>query len=216
MADRIKVMIVEDHAMVAEGLDAVLSGEPGLEVVGVATTGDEARTMASARKPDVVLMDHRLPDADGVEVAGELLDALRLKVVVLTADPRRQVLVRAVEVGCSGFLDKARGIGDVVRAVRAAHTGEAVLTPAVVARFVRSRSDGAPPTVPLSPRELELLRALASGRTTGELAGQFVLSIHTVRNHVRNILTKLSARSKLEAVAIAAREGYLTMSDFEP
>ena len=207
----IRVLVVDDHEVLASSLARVLDEEPDLVSVGVAGTLERARAMIATTAPDVVLLDHRLPDGDGVAAISELR-ALRpsIKVVVLTASAADHVLVAAIEAGASGFVSKTRSLGEVTSAVRAAATGEAVISPELLARLLpRLSPSGRPRHQELTEREREVLGLVADGLSNAAIAERLVVSVHTVRNHVANLSAKLGAHSKLEALSIAVREGLL-------
>ena len=163
-------------------------------------------------RPDVLLLDHRLPDGDGVSAIPRLRE-LRpsMTVVVLTASTAEHVMVAAIEAGVAGFVSKTRGLGELTAAVRAAAAGEAVVSPEMLSRLLprlqRGRTGVA--QVSLTEREREVLALVAEGLTNAAIAERLTVSVHTVRNHVANLSAKLGARSKLEALAIAVREGLL-------
>lgn len=208
---KIRVVIVDDHEMLVQGLRAALGMEPDIEVVASAGSVDDAFAAARLHAPDVILMDYELPDGDGA-VATERIKAEvpSVQVVMVTSFDDEAVLVRAIEAGCSGFITKHKAIGEVSSAVRAAHSGEALISPSMLARLLprlRRRERGV--GVDLTPREMEILRYLAEGMSNAAIADRLVLSLHTVRNHVQNVIGKLGAHSKLEAVATAVREGIL-------
>ena len=208
----IRVLVVDDHDVFASSLAQVLEMEPDILSVGMASSVGEARTMIPSTLPDVVLMDHRLPDGDGVAAITEL-QLLRhsTRFVVLTASTADHVLVTAIEAGASGFLSKSRSLDEVRSAVRAAHSGEAVISPELLARLLpRLNRRRGPGRVELTERELEVLALVAEGLTNSEIAERIVVSVHTVRNHVANLSTKLGAHSKLEALSIAIRRGLLS------
>ncbi|MFA5890242.1 MAG: response regulator transcription factor [Actinomycetota bacterium] len=206
---RIKVLIVDDHKVFAEGLMKALEDQPGIEVVGMAHSVEAALAGARRGKPDVVLMDFDLPDGNGAEATTQIKQDLpATKVVMLTSFTDEKVLVAAIEAGCSGYVTKHKATEEVLAAVRAAHAGEALISPSMLARVLprlhRSyRGLGSD----LTPREREILTLLADGLATGAIAEALVISPHTVRNHTQSILIKLQAHSKLEAVATAVREG---------
>ena len=215
VARPIRVGIVDDHAMVAESLRVLLGGQPDLEVVGIAGTVAGAIALVERFRPHVVLVDYRLPDGDGAAATVEILKRVpETKVVMLSATAGDELLVRAIEAGCSGFLPKERSAIEVVSAVRAAFRGESLIPTEVLAGLL-DRIRRVPGDKPgsLTPRELEILRLLAKGVSTEGISSSLFLSEHTVRNHVRNILGKLGAHSKLEAVAMAARDGIVTIGD---
>jgi DNA-binding NarL/FixJ family response regulator len=208
-----RVLFADDHQMVAAGLAAAVGDEDGIEVVGIAGTLSAALDMARALTPDVVVLDYRLPDGDGAQGTRQLR-ALPSppQVVVLTAAADDRMLREALSAGCCGFLTKGGDLDDLTGAIRAAAAGEAVFSPDVVARLARlSRGDPRPEEA-LSPRELGVLRAMARGATSTEIARELSLSEHTVRNHIRNVLAKLGAHTKLEAVVAAARAGLVDLN----
>ena len=206
-----RVLIVDDHEVLAASLSQVLDHEPDLTVVGAAGTLEKARAQLATERPDVVLLDHRLPDGDGVEAIPDLL-ALRpeASIVVLTATTADHVLVAAIEGGASGFVSKTRGLDEVTSAVRAAAAGESVISPEMLARLLpRLHRRAAEPHDKLTEREREVLQLLAEGLSNAAIAERLFVSVHTVRNHVANLSNKLGAHSKLEALSIAVREGLL-------
>ncbi|RYP86417.1 response regulator transcription factor [Nocardioides guangzhouensis] len=213
-AETVRVAIVDDHAVLASSLGMVLDAEPDLEAVGTAASLEKARALLATSSPDVVLLDHRLPDGDGVAAIGDLRRvAPEARFVVLTASTADHVLVAAIEAGASGFVSKTRDLGDVTQAVRAAAAGESVISPEMLARLLpRLRATEPQPHDSLTEREREVLTLLAEGLSNAAIADRLVVSVHTVRNHVANLSAKLGAHSKLEALAIAVREGLLPPS----
>lgn len=207
--DVIGVLLVDDHRMFAESLARLLSTEADIEVLAVATDGATALNLADALDPRVILVDHQMPGQDGVTVAGELKRRNPERMVVmLTGSTDDRLLLAAIEAGCSGFLTKDRAASEVAETVRVAAAGEALITPAMLARLLprigrTERSLGSD----LTEREVEVLRLLAAGYANRAVAGELYLSVNTVRNYVQSILVKLGAHSKLEAVATAVREG---------
>lgn len=209
----IAVAVVDDHQMVAEGLASLLASEVDLDVVGTAANVAATMALVEARRPDVLLLDYRLPDGDGVIAASEVLRRWPdTKVVMISALRDEDLLRRALAIGCSGFVPKDRGRTEIVAAVRAARRGETFVPKAMIsALFGRLRPNEGGARNELTKREREVLGLLAKGRSTAVMSKELHLSEHTVRNHVRNILAKLGAHSKLEAVALAAREGLVTL-----
>lgn len=205
----IRVLIVDDHAMFASSLAAVLGQEPDICVVGTACDLDSARTRLLEGPVDVLLLDQHLPDGSGVTAIPELKRlSPSTKIVVLTASADDASLVAAAEAGCAGFLEKSRSIEDLVVAVRAA--AEAPLSPELLTRLMdrmHHAQHGA--GYDLTARELDVLALVAEGLSNGDIGQRLVVSVNTVRNHVANILAKLGAHSKLEALAIAVREDLL-------
>lgn len=205
----IRVLVVDDHVMFASSLAQALRAEPDLLVVGQAATLVEARAQMVASAPDVVLLDHRLPDGDGVGAIGALR-ALRpsAQVVVLTASASDRVLVAAMEAGAAGFIAKTQQLDDVIDGVRAAAEGESVVSSKLLARLLpRLQRQSSRAGTELTEREREILDLLSRGLSNADIAAELSLSVHTVRNHVANLSGKLGAHSKLEALAIAVRDG---------
>lgn len=215
---QIKVLLVDDHKMFIEGLIRVLGEEPDIAVVGTAGSMESARAAARQHSPDVVLMDYELPDGDGSQAARFIKEEQpQTKVVMLTSFNDEAVLVSAIEAGCSGFVTKHKAVEEVAAAVRAAHEGEALISPSMLARLLpklrrSSRGLGSD----LTPRELEVLKLLAEGLSNSAIAERLVISLHTVRNHVQSIIMKMQAHSKLEAVTIAVREGIIQFPQQSP
>ncbi len=206
-----RVLIVDDHEVLAASLALVLDGQPDITTVGVAGTLARAKALIVSATPDVVLLDHRLPDGDGVAAIGELR-SLRptVEIVVLTASAADHVLVAAIDAGAAGFVSKTRGLAEVTAAVRAAAAGEAVISPELLARLLpRLKRGQQPARTDLTEREREVLGLLAEGLSNAAIADKLTVSVHTVRNHIANLSAKLGAHSKLEALSIAVRDGLL-------
>jgi DNA-binding NarL/FixJ family response regulator len=207
----IRVLIVDDHDVLASSLAMVLEAEGDITAVGVATTLEQARALIVSAQPDVLLLDHRMPDGDGVAAIGSLR-ALRpsIGVVVLTASSADHVLLAAIEAGASGFLSKTRSLDEVTAAVRAAAAGESVISPEMLARLLPRFGRSSPHAVDeLTEREREVLALVAEGLSNAVIAERLVVSVHTVRNHIASLSGKLGAHSKLEALSIAVRRGLL-------
>src|SRR5919112_3503623 len=207
----VRVLIVEDHEVLSSSLAVVLDSEPDLQTVGRAPTLADARREIVSAAPDVVLLDHQLPDGDGVASIEELR-ALRegIAFVVLTASTSDSVLVAAVQAGASGFVSKTRGVSEVTTAVRAAAAGEAVISPEMLMRLLpRFRGAATEPSLKLTEREQEVLNLLSEGLSNAAIGERLVVSVHTVRNHVANLANKLGAHSRLEVLSIAIRKGLL-------
>lgn len=210
----VRVVICDDHRLVAEGLALLLDRQPDVEVVGLAATVAEVRRMVSSRRPDVVLMDYALPDGDGVAATALIkADHPEVKVVMLTSFVDEDVLVGAIEAGCSGYVTKAKGGDELTTAVRLAAEGEALVSADMLARLLpRLRRNHRGVGADLSARERQVLDLLADGVSKEAIADRLVLSTNTVRNHIQNLLVKLGAHSRLEAVATATREGLIHRS----
>ncbi|MFB4268815.1 response regulator [Nonomuraea sp. GTA35] len=208
---RIRLLIADDHPIVRDGLRGMFAGDPGFEVLGEAADGTQAVALAQALHPDVILMDLRMPGMDGVAAIKELarLGSAARVLVLTTYDTDRDVMP-AIEAGATGYLLKDTGRDELVRAVRTAARGEAVLSPSVATRLlgqVRTPAD------PLSARELEILRLIADGATNREAAARLFISEATVKSHVLHIYTKLGVNDRAAAVATAFRRGLLTVEN---
>jgi DNA-binding NarL/FixJ family response regulator len=208
---RIRVLFVEDHQLLADALTALLGREPDIEVAGVARTVAEAKTMSKERL-DVVLMDYHLPDGTGAEATRAIKARWPgARVVMVTALTDDETVLESIQAGADGYLTKDRAAQDVVHAVRAAHAGETLLPRTVIAEIARrvatarERGDERRLVEPLTPRELEVLRALTDGLSTPEICDRLFIAPNTLRTHVQNIMGKLRVHSKLEAVAFALR-----------
>ena len=211
LAPNIRVVVVDDHEMFAEGLATALGVDPAIDVVATAGTVEDGCAAVRLHAPDVVLMDYELPDGDGAtateRIKAEVPDA---QVVMVTSYDDESILIRAIEAGCSGFITKHKAIQEVVSAVHAARAGEALISPSMLARLLpKLRRSPRGLGADLTPREVEVLKMLAEGVSNQQIAERLVLSLHTVRNHVQNVISKLGAHSKLEAVAAAVREGII-------
>lgn len=205
-AGRIKILLVDDHAVVAEGLAELLSMEPDLEVVGIAGTAADGVAAARRLEPDVVLMDFRLPDEDGARATARVKAGRpETQVVMLTSEEDDATLTAAIEAGCSGYITKGTPGADLKAAIRRAHAGEALITPALLKRLLPKLARREGPPFDLTPREIEILQLLAEGLSNQAIADKLVLSMRTVRNHVQNVLTKMRVHSRLEAVAAGVR-----------
>ena len=207
----VRLLIVDDHGMFADSLTVALSAEHGMTVVGTAPSLAQARARIVSEAPDVVLLDHRLPDGLGVDAIPEL-KALRpdAKIVVLTAAAEDSMLVAATEAGCAGFILKTSPLDELVAAVRTAAAGEIMVSSDLLARLLgRLHHRHEEPAHDLTPREREILELIAEGLTNGTIGQRLFISVNTVRNHVQNILAKLDAHSKLEALSVAIRDGLI-------
>jgi DNA-binding NarL/FixJ family response regulator len=207
----IRVLFVEDHQLLAEALSAMLDREPDMEVVGIAGSVAESKVMARERV-DVVLMDFRLPDGTGAEATRAIKARWPVaRVVMLTALKDDETVLESIQAGADGYLTKDRAADDVVQAVRAAYAGETLLPRSVIMEIARrvaaakERGDDRRVVEPLTPRELEVLRALTDGLSTPEICERLFIAPNTLRTHVQNIMGKLRVHSKLEAVAFALR-----------
>ncbi|HEX6444307.1 MAG TPA: response regulator transcription factor [Streptosporangiales bacterium] len=208
-ADQVRLLIVDDHPVVRDGLRGMFESEPGIDVVGEAADGAEAVRLAPALRPDVILMDLRMPSMDGVAAITELARrGVGARVLVLTTYDTDSDALPAIEAGATGYLLKDAPRAELLRAVRAAASGQAVLAPSVASRLM-SRVRG-PETEPLSPREREVLGLVASGNTNREVAARLFISEATVKTHLLNLYGKLGVSDRAAAVAAAYNRGLLT------
>jgi DNA-binding NarL/FixJ family response regulator len=215
--DVIRIVVVDDQELVRTGFRLVLSGQPDMEVVGEAGDGAEALAVVEQARPDVVVMDVRMPRMDGVEATRRIRagdDAPR--VLILTTFDLDEYVYEAVKAGASGFLLKDTGARNLIDGVRVVHSGDAVVAPSTTRRLLErfstawSRPGGrtAPGAdVPLTGREVEVLREVAQGLSNAEIARRMFLSEATVRTHVSNILGKLGLRDRVQAVVYAYETG---------
>jgi DNA-binding NarL/FixJ family response regulator len=214
----IRILIADDQALVRAGLRMILEAQGDLEVVGEAEDGRAALDRCRELAPDLVLMDIRMPEVDGLEATRRLLaqaDPVP-KVVVLTTFDTDEYVYEAIRAGASGFLLKSAPPEQLVAGVRAAMAGDALLAPEITRRlldrFIRRPPPGQatpPELAELTARELEVLRLIADGRSNAEIAAALVLSEATVKTHVNHILTKLRLRDRVQAVALAYRTGLM-------
>jgi DNA-binding NarL/FixJ family response regulator len=205
----IRLLVVDDHPVVRDGLVSMFARDPEFEVLGEAGDGAEAVRLAQQFQPDVILMDLRMPGMDGVTAIAELVRlGLTTRVLVLTTYDTDSHVLPAIEAGATGYLLKDVPRAELLRAVRAAANGEAVLAPAVAAKLMsRVRSPG---TGPLSQRELEVLELVAAGSTNRQAAARLFLTEATVKTHLLNIYAKLGVGDRAAAVAEGFNRGLLT------
>jgi DNA-binding NarL/FixJ family response regulator len=210
----IRLLIADDHPVVRDGLSNMFARDPEFEVLGEAADGSEAVRLAQALQPDVILMDLRMPRMDGLTAITELARrGIPARVLVLTTYDTDSHVLPAIEAGATGYLLKDAPRDDLLRAVRAAAHGEAVLSPSVAARLMsqfRSPGPGAPAPGPLSQRELEVLELVAAGSTNREAAARLFISEATIKSHLLNIYGKLGVSDRAAAVAEAYNRGLLT------
>ncbi|TMR93877.1 response regulator [Nonomuraea basaltis] len=207
----IRLILVEDHAMVAEAIGLALGSAPGIDVVARAGTIAEALAETGRCRPDVVVLDRRLPDGDGISAIGRLTAAApKARVLVLTGEATASMAARVVQSGGAGLLVKSSRLGELESAVREVATGGVVFAPGLLPGvFDRLTGRAGHLGAQLTARERETLLLLAEGASTYEISERLGVARNTARNHVQHVLEKLGARSKLEAVAVARREGLL-------
>jgi NarL family two-component system response regulator LiaR len=217
--ERIRILLVDDHAVVREGLRAFLGLQDGFEIVGEAADGDEAVQRATELEPDVILMDLVMPKLDGVSAMRELRRrGGSAHVIVLTSFLDDDRLLPALEAGAAGYLLKNSQPTELARAVRAAQAGEAIIDPTAAARLVNVLSDseharrGSAPLDQLTDREREVLALIAQGRANKRIALELGISEKTVKNHVGHVLAKLGVADRTQAAVLAVQEGLATRS----
>ncbi len=212
MSEAITVLLVDDHAMVRQGVRTFLETQADLSVVGEAGSGEEAVALAAQHVPDVVLMDLIMPDMDGVETTRQVKQVSpRSQVVVLTSYHEDEHIFPALKAGALSYVLKDLSAEELAAAVRKAALGEAVLHPRVAARVIQElqgrRDEGLNPFTELSERELEVLKLIADGMSNAAMAAKLVLSEKTIKGHVSNILSKLHLVDRTQAAVYAWREG---------
>ncbi|MGL3149093.1 response regulator [Microbacterium sp. A82] len=223
MTDPIRVLLVDDHAMLRAGFRTILDIQPDITVVGEASTGAEAVTAASTLHPDVICMDVQMPDMDGIEATRRIISDpnVHAAIAIVTTFDRDDYLFSALDAGASGFLLKNGGPEDLVAAVRVLAAGDGMLAPEVTRRVVQryataSTGDGTVATAsapsldliePLTEREAEVLALLSEAMSNAEIATALFIGEATVKTHVSRVLQKIGARDRVQAVVLALRHG---------
>lgn len=222
MSEPIRVLLVDDQPLLRMGFRLILEGEEDMHIVGEASDGAEGVRLTERLKPDVVLMDVRMPTMDGIEATKRITDSGSCaRIIILTTFDLDEYAFAGLRAGASAFLLKDVAPNELVHAVRVVASGDAVVAPRVTQRLLEEyvRSQPSAPKTPrdpllqdLTPRELEVLGAIAEGLSNAELAHRFFLSEATVKTHVRRILTKLHLRDRVQAVVYAYETGLVTPS----
>jgi DNA-binding NarL/FixJ family response regulator len=218
MTEPVTVLIADDHPMVLQGLHLTLGTLPGIQVIGEATTGQQAVELAESLQPDVLIMDLNMPEGNGIEATRALTQSSpHVNVLILTMFDDDASVFQAMRAGARGYLLKGAGEEEIERAVRGVADGEAIFGPAVAQRVLDFLSGTAPrqrEAFPeLSEREREVLSLLAEGRSNPDIARRLYLSPKTVRNHVSNIFTKLQVADRAQAIIKARDAGLGTAAD---
>jgi len=210
----IRVLLADDQTLMRQGLRIILSTEPDLDVVGEAIDGWEAVALARRLRPDVILMDVRMPGIDGVEAAQQLRAEGGPRIILLTTYDEDELVRRGMRAGAAGYLLKDQPAEEIVAAIRAVHHGQALFRTTGAARVLAELAETAPPSPPppagdeaLTAREVEVLRLIAEGLANREIAARLVISEATVKTHVNNIFGKLGFDDRAQAVAYAFRSG---------
>lgn len=202
----ITVLLADDHEVVREGLRLALLRSPHIRVVGEAPDGATAVSLAERRRPDVIVMDLRMPEMDGIEATEEIMRRVpESKVLIFTAYSEKALLQRGLESGARGYILKEAPHETLLRAIEKVAAGETFVDPALMSALTQTR-DG---TDVLTAREREILQLLADGMSNADVAAQLFISQETVKSHVRHILTKLEADTRTQAVAIALRDAMI-------
>ncbi|GAA4457823.1 response regulator [Phytohabitans houttuyneae] len=217
MPEKIRVLIADDQTLVRTGFRVILEAEGDIEVVAEADTGTEAIRQAQLVEPDVIMMDIRMPQLDGLAATEEILrHPDPPTIVVLTTFDQNEYIYRALRAGAAGFLLKDAPSTRLIAAVRAAATGDSLIEPSITQRLVERFAEpaptgGTPPQLaPLTERELDVLRLIARGLSNAEIAAELVVAETTVKTHVARILTKLGIRDRVQAVVVAYETGFVT------
>ncbi len=212
-SDPVCVLIADDHPLFRDGLRALLASAPGVELVGEATTGEEAVSLAADLQPDVVVMDVQMPGMGGIEATRRIVrDGSNIRILIVTMFEDDGTVFQAMRAGARGYVLKGANYAEMLRAIRAVGTGEAIFSPKIAVRLMDFFSSIRPTTLPqafpeLSDREREILDLIAQGYKNPEIAERLYLSPKTVRNHVSNILHKLQVTDRAQAILRAREAG---------
>jgi NarL family two-component system response regulator LiaR len=217
VTESIRVLIVDDHAIVREGQRALIDTEPGMAVVGEAKDGFEAVEMAASLQPDVILLDLHMPRKDGIAAIEEIkAEDREARILVLTSFAEDERVYAAIRAGAMGYLLKDSSPQEILASIRDVYRGEMSMRPSIAAKLMRElqrSSDLSPTDEPLTAREVEILKLVAQGLPNQEIADRLVISERTVRTHVTHILSKLHLANRTQAALYALREG---LADLEP
>jgi len=210
MTDRIKVLIADDHAVVREGIAALLNDEPDINIVAKVSNGNEAISKTIELKPDVIIMDISMPVCSGLEATSAISQqSPETKVLIFTISDKEEDLFQAVKYGARGYLLKSANLEEITKAIRQIHNGEAILSSYVAGKlldeFRKNRTDGNP----LSQREGEVLALVGEGLTNREIAEKLIVSPGTVKTYLQRILEKLHLNNRAEAMAYALKRGLI-------
>jgi DNA-binding NarL/FixJ family response regulator len=220
VTDPISVLVVDDHRMFAEAIEMLLAGHEGIEIIGAVGTGEEAVEVATAKAPNVVLMDIDLPGIDGIESTRRIKAKVpEAQVIVITAFQEPATIAAAIQAGASGYLPKTKAADELLSVIRRAADGDLILPSAQIGPILaqlqqtkRDMSEAKQRLGELTSRELQVLQAMADGKSTPDIARELFISPLTVQTHIKNTLWKLEVHSKLEAVTFAVRHGLVRIS----
>ena len=221
--DVIKVFLVDDHAIVRDGIRAVLNTEPDIEIIGEATNGREAVSKVLSYQPDITLLDLVMPEMDGIEAIQQIMqNQPAARILVLTSFATDDKVFPAIKAGAIGYLLKDSDSDDLIRAIHQVHQGESSLHPKIARKLLREitaapelSTPPGPDVDPLTEREVQVLKLVAKGESNQEIAKQLFIGEGTVRTHVSNILGKLHLASRTQATLYALKEGLASLEDVE-
>ncbi|QBS39533.1 response regulator transcription factor [Nocardia sp. CS682] len=214
MAERLRLILADDHVVMRAGIAALLAAEPSIDIIGEAADGSEAIALVERLKPDVALLDLRMPILDGVAATREITTRTTTRVLILTTYDTDSDIERAVEAGAIGYLLKDTTRDQLVAAIHAASRGRTVLAPLVAERLVARIRRPAPIT--LSPREIDVLRAVADGLSNPEIGQRLTIAEATVKTHLLRIFAKLDVNDRTHAVVVALDRGLLSRTTETP
>ncbi len=206
----IRLLIVDNHTLFRQGLVSLLQSEPGYDVIGEASSGEEAVRVVPELRPDVVLMDVKMPGIGGVEATHRLMEANpEERILMLTVSEEEENLFAAIQAGARGYILKNADASELLEAIQRVHAGEAMISPAMTFRLLQVLKTGGIPApiseLPLTSREQDVFRLLAQGASNRQIAETLMITENTVKTHVRNILEKLELHSRSEVAAYARR-----------
>ncbi len=215
---RIRILLADDHAIVREGVRLLLDAQPDMEVVGEAADGEQALALARELKPDLVLMDIGMPAMNGLEATRALKAAQpQTSILVLTMHEGEDYFFRILAAGASGYLLKGAGSAELLSAIRAVHQGGVYLYPTMAKKlmsdYLKNQEGGAAANDPLTPRERQVLKLIAAGKSTREIAEELVLSSNTVQTHRLHIMEKLNLHKRSELIKYAIRRGLIEVEE---
>ena len=211
---KIKVLIVDDHALMRDGISALLNVNEDIEVIGEASEGKEAIKKMGELKPDVVVMDIAMPNMDGMEATRQIVKANKdMKVLILTQHENKEYVLSAIKAGASGFVPKKALGSELVSAIRSVYRGDSFLHPSVATALIEDyrRHTGMDPFDKLTTRERDILRHIAEGHTSQEIANMLVISLKTVLGYRTKIMEKLDIHNRTELIKFAMRKGLISL-----